>query len=572
MRLTSPARRRLAATVTALFAVAGSALAATPATAAPGCDVPDPPPVCSEQGEPDQAPTGSFEAIEHRDGGIRVVGWATDGDTAGAVTVKIRRDGVLVLTATADRSRPDVGPHGFDRLLPAAPDGRHTVCVAAVNVYGGLPRQPAEKSLGCRDYVAGRQRVGGDPYLTGDTQHATAVEPDSFAWGRTIVSAYQVGRDADAPGGATNIGFATSYDAGLTWTSGTLPGITLAGGGPHLRASDPVVAYSARHGVWLTASLVINDLHDGVLVNRSTDGQTWSAPGWAIGNDGQDRDKEWVVCDNWTASPHYGTCYLTITNLSASGRIELARSTDGGLTWATVPNPRGAASSPTGNGTAPVVRPDGRLVVAYGLNGFTRAFTVDGAGAVWNDSGTIHAGTYHPVPGVRSVSVVSAEADRSGRIVATWHGCRAGYPCQVNDVLFSTSPDGVNWTYPAEVPVDCPDQGLCAATDRLAPTVAVDPNDPARIGILWNSYLNGRINTQFTSSVDGGHTWRRYPQTLATMRTDQLANSGLGRMLGEYLGLSVANGSAVATFPVGQAPPAGQAFDQAIHTYGPLGF
>lgn len=56
------------------------------------------------------------------------------------------------------------------------------------------------------------------------SQHATAVEPDTFAFGNTIVSVAQVGRYFD--GGASGTAFSTSKDGGVTWTSGVLPGLT----------------------------------------------------------------------------------------------------------------------------------------------------------------------------------------------------------------------------------------------------------------------------------------------------------------------------------------------------------
>src|SRR3954447_19606423 len=68
------------------------------------------------------------------------------------------------------------------------------------------------------------------------TNHQTEVEPDSFANGATIVSAFQVGRVFD--GGACAIGFATSTNNGASWKSGLLPGITkYAGSGPNDRAT-----------------------------------------------------------------------------------------------------------------------------------------------------------------------------------------------------------------------------------------------------------------------------------------------------------------------------------------------
>src|SRR5918992_2831586 len=61
---------------------------------------------------------------------------------------------------------------------------------------------------------------------TSPAQHSTIAEPDSFAWGNTIVAAYQSGRFRD--GGAVNTGWATSRDGGRTWRSGVLPALTRA--------------------------------------------------------------------------------------------------------------------------------------------------------------------------------------------------------------------------------------------------------------------------------------------------------------------------------------------------------
>ncbi|MFF2624996.1 hypothetical protein ACFVUN_04380 [Kitasatospora griseola] len=43
------------------------------------------------------------------------------------------------------------------------------------------------------------------------------------------------------------------------------------------------------------------------------------------------------------------------------------------------------------------------------------------------------------------------------------------------------------------------------------------------------------------------------------------------RMLGEYLGLAVSNGSVVPVFPVAAVPADGRQFAQTVSTYTPLG-
>src|SRR3954451_18341540 len=64
-------------------------------------------------------------------------------------------------------------------------------------------------------------QVSSDPYANTTSQHRTEAEPDTCAFGQTIVSAFQVGRFFD--GGSSDIGFATSTDGGATWTKGFPP-------------------------------------------------------------------------------------------------------------------------------------------------------------------------------------------------------------------------------------------------------------------------------------------------------------------------------------------------------------
>src|ERR1700746_2828353 len=67
-------------------------------------------------------------------------------------------------------------------------------------------------------------QVSADPFTNTTSQHATEVEPDTFANGSTVVAAYQVGRFFD--GGGTDIGYARSGNGGRTWsTSSFVPGL-----------------------------------------------------------------------------------------------------------------------------------------------------------------------------------------------------------------------------------------------------------------------------------------------------------------------------------------------------------
>ena len=175
-------------------------------------------------------------------------------------------------------------------------------------------------------------QISADPFQNTTSQHATELEPDTFANGSTVVSAYQVGRFFN--GGGTDIGFARSTDGGATWTSGVIPGLTftsgLAGttGANFERVSDPAVAYDAKHDVWMISSIPLepNLAVPTVFINRSTDGgATWSDPVSMPPPRANkvNLDKNWTVCDNSSGSPFYGHCYTEFDNFG-QGDLERA--------------------------------------------------------------------------------------------------------------------------------------------------------------------------------------------------------------------------------------------------------
>ena len=114
-------------------------------------------------------------------------------------------------------------------------------------------------------------KLSTDTFHNSDSEHRSEVEPDTFAWGSTIVSAFQVARVPG--GGGADVGFATSTDGGKTWAGGYLPGLTdNYKGGRFTAASDAAVAYDVKHGVWLISTLpIINDQGEAVATSRSTD-------------------------------------------------------------------------------------------------------------------------------------------------------------------------------------------------------------------------------------------------------------------------------------------------------------
>jgi hypothetical protein len=221
-------------------------------------------------------------------------------------------------------------------------------------------------------------RISSDPFTNPTSQHATEVEPDTFAHHGTVVSTFQVGRFFN--GGATDIGVVRSGDGGVTWDAPTfLPGQTFSAdppfGDPNStfeRTSDPTVAYDAAHDVWMISSIPLlpNLSVPTVFFSRSTDdGRTWGRPTSMPPPDAKnvDLDKNWTVCDNHADSPFFGHCYTELDNFGEGDRELMSTSTDGGLTWST---PIETAGHDKGLGGQPVVQPDGDVIVPFeALNG-----------------------------------------------------------------------------------------------------------------------------------------------------------------------------------------------------------
>ncbi|HYZ19218.1 MAG TPA: sialidase family protein, partial [Gaiellaceae bacterium] len=241
-------------------------------------------------------------------------------------------------------------------------------------------------------------QISADTYTNATSQHATQPEPESYAWGNTLVAVVQTGRFFD--GGASNVAWSTSTDGGATWTTGNLPGTTIYQGGPWARVSDPSVAYDAMHDVWLAQTLGLDASPTGraVIVNRSTNGGlTWGNPTTIAQTATNFFDKNWIACDNYASSPFYGTCYAEWDDSTLGNRLLMSRSTDGGLTWGSALAPAGL---PSGLGGQPVALPNGTVVVPYTANyGSIGAFRSTDGGASWSSSVFVATQSQHSVAG-----------------------------------------------------------------------------------------------------------------------------------------------------------------------------
>jgi hypothetical protein len=412
---------------------------------------------------------------------------------------------------------------------------------------------------------SGVTQISSDPYTAADApsgQHATEVEPDTFAWGSTIVSTYQVGRVFN--GGATDIGFSTSTNGGVSWTHGFLPGTSreAMNPGPFFSASDASVAYDAKDGVWIISWLGAHFSGGGivdVMVSRSTDGGlTWGAP-VTVAATGVFYDKNWTACDNTPASPFYGRCYTEFDNAS-SGDLELmSTSAHGGLSWGP---PTPTADHIHGLGGQPVVQPNGHVVVPF--EGFTgiRAFTSDNGGATWNASVPISTNSSHPVPGVRTSPLPSAEINRHGTVYVAWQDNRFEPGGAANDIVLSHSADGTTWSPVRRIPLN----PVGSNVDHFIPGLAVNRTSAGgHTQLALTYYFNTnpscsgptcQIQVGFASSLNNGQTWSAPHLLSHPMQLGWLAPTTQGRMVGDYISTSFLAGQqrVVGAFAIGHAP------------------
>jgi hypothetical protein len=418
-----------------------------------------------------------------------------------------------------------------------------------------------------------------DPYTNTYSAHKTEVEPSSFASGQTIVSAFQVGRVFN--GASANIGFATSVNGGRTWIHGFLPGSTINATPPgtYARASDASVAYDLRDHTWLISwlgapSITSNAIVD-VLVSRSSDGISWSPPA-VISARGEFLDKNWTTCDNTPASPFFGHCYTEFEDVTEQSVIFMATSTDGGQTWPLLGNTADMAS---GVGGQPVVQPGGTVVVPIEV--FTRkgvtisSFISADGGPTWSATHLIAEADLHTsAGGIRNGGALpSAALDATGRVYVTWSDCRFEPGCQANDIVLSTSDDGLTWTAPEQIPID----PVGSRVDHFTPGLGVDPltsGAHAHLALGYYYYPQAKckvatcqLDVGFISSTDGGKSWSRAVHVAGPMSLAWLAPTSSGLMAGDYMATSIVPGTPAA-FPVfaDAFPPTGSLLHENMYT------
>lgn len=415
-------------------------------------------------------------------------------------------------------------------------------------------------------------KLSDDPYNSSASQHQTEVEPASYSYDTTIVDTFQAGRYTDV--GSSNIGWATSTDSGITWQHGFLPGTTKLAGGPYDRITDPSVTYDAAHSTWMIATVVFlgNSLGiaaPAVLVSLSTNGGTaWNTP-IMIADTGSNGglDKDWITCDNTSASPYFGNCYTQWDDYTKGDLIELSTSRDGGKTWSAA---KTTANSATGTSGYPLVQPSGTVIVPISNARETEimVFRSTNGGVSWSravplTSVTSFSGNAY----FRDNILLTPQVDRAGKVYLVWVDCRFELNCQGNDLVMMTSSDSISWSLVQRIPIAARGSGINYYVSGFG-IDATTSGASAHLGLTFyyypaNCFNNCALSVGFVSSIDGGSTWSSKIRLGGPIPGSWVAQGN--NKVGDYIATAFCNGRAFPIFALATAPSAGH-FNEAMYT------
>lgn len=413
-------------------------------------------------------------------------------------------------------------------------------------------------------------QISSDPYTNSTSQHQTEVEPASYAYGPTIVAAFQAGRFFDH--GSSNIGWATSINSGANWQHGFLPATTVFVGGPYGRITDPTVAYDAAHHTWMIASIAYQNvagiIASSVLVSLSTNGGTaWSQPVTVadVGSIGG-LDKDWLSCDNTPTSRFYSHCYLEWDNYNRNDVIQMSTSNDGGRTWG---NTRMTVNQASGFVGYPLIQPDGTVIVPISNASQTviNVFTSTDGGASWSPPRTIATitslsqGTHF-----QNSILFTAGIDSTGTIYLIWLDCRFEPNCQSNDLVIMTSSAGNIWSSIRRIPLAPTGSSITYSVVGLS----VDQDTAgatAHLGLAFYYYAancsnNCNLSVGFASSLNGGATWSANMRLAGPFPVAWAAAGN--NSVGDYITVSFSEGRAFPIFALATAP--GRQLNEAMYT------
>jgi hypothetical protein len=219
---------------------------------------------------------------------------------------------------------------------------------------------------------------------------------------------------------------------------------------------------------------------------------------------------------------------------------------------------------------------DGRVVVPFlsFSTGSIKAFNSTNGGASWSTPVTVGTVSYHtPAGGLRAPDLPSAEVRNPGPVVVAWADCRFEPSCSANDIVLSSSSDGVTWRPVTRIPLDPVGSGV----DHFFPGIAIQGatltltlSPHLALGYFYYSnaactFATCQLNVGFSFANSVG-MWSP-PQKLAgPMQLAWLASTNQGRMVGDYMSTSYSGTNAFPVYANAVMPTPPPAFNESMYT------
>ncbi len=289
--------------------------------------------------------------------------------------------------------------------------------------------------------------------------------------------------------GTWHVGFAASYDGGVTWQE------TLMYEPSYPGDCDPcIVVNDSGHICYIWLSYDAYSSVGDVYFTKSRDwGVTWDTsicvtPGSPSSLD----DKPWAAVDG-------NNVFVTWRDFYDDGVLQFKRSTDWGETWGTEKD-----VGNYGNGSMPFRGTDSIIYVGCGAQDLRLNKSTD-MGTTWLGQQKIIDVVWDPPVTPYRINNIPCFGTNQNRdtLYAVFSDSRLG--ADQLDVFFSKSTDqGVNWISPVKIN-DTPSGDT---TLQFYPWMAVDPDD--RIHVVWHDTREGsryEIAQYYAYSTDGGSTW-----------------------------------------------------------------
>jgi hypothetical protein len=340
-----------------------------------------------------------------------------------------------------------------------------------------------------------------------------------------------------------------STDGGLNW-NGTLRTVVETRG-------DPAVAIDLNQRFYVGN---LTDVNFGQGVAYSTDhGANWTH----VQVYPADTDKNHLWVDNSPSSPYEGNLYSVWTDFTGGvndGEIAVSRSTDNGLSWSAAAFISSAVNAGSHNqGCNVQTGPNGEVYVVWAIydswpsreTALGLAKSTDG-GATWapavriiSNIRGVRAQTGGALGGgktMRTASFPSMTVSSSGDIYAVWPN--EGVP-GVNtgdfDIYMIKSTDGgTTWGTPIRVNQDPIGNGK----DQWQSWIACDPSTGFLACVFYDSRnfaANDQAETFVAVSTDEGNTWEDFKVSDVSWPADGFPLFS-GNYAGDYIGIDILNG------------------------------